>query len=532
MSGALFRDRLQAILAVGAAIALPGYYDMVFRYGEPFATPRLFAEAFVLFALGFLIRSRTGWAFLMLAAAVPLHPLIALTGMAFSVIYLAVQRPLWWVVPGAGIVLAVILALSGIPPFANLQVSFDRAWLDIVKLRDPLCFVTQWSLETYCRTLLAIALGTLAFVTGEKQSRRALATALAAGLGGILCTLIGSDFAHNVFVAQLQPWRAMWLLALLANLHLVTALRRLGREPARLDVARLGVVNAAIPFVLSEFVPQFIQIAAPLMAISAGIGVWQLRTGWRLPAAIRAGALLTFALGGAATIVFCYGFKVLLEAWPDQFRSRIGACLLLVAALACMFALFRCRRRTGWYSRAVLPVTAILFGLSLYGWDARDAWARFVETPEPASASLAALLPAGATVYWEGGTRLLWLRLRRPSYFSCSQGAGVVYFRDTAVEFERRAQSFRLLRTLDFGGATRCPQFDSTAGHGRSRSDLRQVCRREPTLDYLVLAWPVEGVDGKTWVAPVALARPRELAGRLVPFRTDRFYIYACADLR
>jgi hypothetical protein len=170
------------------------------------------------------------------------------------------------------------------------------------------------------------------------------------------------------------------------------------------------------------------------------------------------------------------------------------------------------------------PLLAVtLLPLAALGWDARTPWTRFVETPGEARGSLASLLPLDAPVYWEGGVEMLWFGLRRPSFFSCTQGTGALFFRDTAIHYQHRLQSFRPLQAVD----AFCAGGDSA---DRARSDLVSVCRREPALDYLVLARPVEDAEAKVWTSPVPFQDVKVVDGKLIMFRTSTFYIYSCRD--
>jgi hypothetical protein len=55
----LIRQRSLALMSVAAVIALPNTYVLL-DYGEGFVTPRIFAEALTMAALGLLVRRRTG----------------------------------------------------------------------------------------------------------------------------------------------------------------------------------------------------------------------------------------------------------------------------------------------------------------------------------------------------------------------------------------------------------------------------------------------------------------------------------------
>ena len=89
-------------MSVAAVIALPNTYVLL-DYGEGFVTPRIFAEALTMAALGLLVRRRTGWAMAAFVASIAIHPLMTLLGLAFSSIYLMSKRPRWWIAIAAGV---------------------------------------------------------------------------------------------------------------------------------------------------------------------------------------------------------------------------------------------------------------------------------------------------------------------------------------------------------------------------------------------------------------------------------------------
>lgn len=120
----VIRDRWHALLAVAAVIVLPSNYGF-FNYGEAFATPRLFAEALTMIALGLLVRRRTVRALTVLAVAAAIHPLMTLPGIAIAFLYLAFGQPLWWAAIAGGAVATAGLAMAGVEPFANLRVTMD-----------------------------------------------------------------------------------------------------------------------------------------------------------------------------------------------------------------------------------------------------------------------------------------------------------------------------------------------------------------------------------------------------------------------
>jgi hypothetical protein len=155
------------------------------------------------------------------------------------------------------------------------------------------------------------------------------------------------------------------------------------------------------------------------------------------------------------------------------------------------------------------------------GWDQRTAWTAFVESSDAVPAELAGFVPSDATVYWEGGLELLWLRLKRPSYFSCAQAAGVMFFQGTAMAYAHRSESLG-----------RCGRPAAEHEARTTRAELQRACAREPELDWIVLPRLVEDVPRREWVSPVKLPELRITDGRLHIREHDRFHAYPCDALR
>jgi hypothetical protein len=123
---------------------------------------------------------------------------------------------------------------------------------------------------------------------------------------------------------------------------------------------------------------------------------------------------------------------------------------------------------------------------------------------------------------------LMWFKLRMPSYYSCDQGAGLLFYRGTAVEFARRREA---LQGLDISELARDCTKNPNAGAESplSLENLKHVCRSSPDLDALVIMRQVHGAPARTWRAPVAqvLVTP---GGKIQSI--DRYYRYDCADFR
>ena len=122
---------------------------------------------------------------------------------------------------------------------------------------------------------------------------------------------------------------------------------------------------------------------------------------------------------------------------------------------------------------------------------------------------------------------MLWLRLRHPSYYSCLQGSGVIFFRETAIAYAHRRESFRF--EPDRGGVCKPP--DDVAPMPASLSELKRACAREPQLDYIVVPDLVAGVPATEWVSPASRWDLQMRDGSFVLREISRYYRYGCREL-
>ena len=157
LSRTIFLRRAERWLAVGAAVVLWARYGGagVFAYAEPFATPRLFAEALVMAGLALGLRRRWLLAAAVLILAAALHPLVAACGAGVLLVLAALDDRRVWIVIGvaaAGGALAVAVG-----PFAHALARYDDAWFQVVLLRCRFVFMTHWTWRDFCQVGAVLA---------------------------------------------------------------------------------------------------------------------------------------------------------------------------------------------------------------------------------------------------------------------------------------------------------------------------------------------------------------------------------------
>jgi len=515
-----------AILAAAAIIALNPRYGsfVIFQYGESFTTPRLFAEAFVLAGLALHKRLYVAAACMAVAAAV--HPLMALPGIAVLGLIAASREPRLWLLAGAGLVLAVGLAWVGVAPFSRLTMRFDAAWFQVVYERCAFGFLGQWGLFDLLQVaapLTGVIIGWCVATTAERQVLSAVSIATALGLAA---TLLGADLLLNVLITNLQPWRALWLFALVGNAFAAIAALRLPSSSA----AR-PLLYAALACALTEqalLIPAI--FSAGLFGVALAAHLWEQWSGRALP---HLAWLLCVLV--AALVAVSLGIPTAFHIFPLR-TEALGVVVLSVGVLVLLagtgLSIMLTGRGDGRSRRTAVMLGLVLaFGAAMVA-DRRTGWTRFVSSPA-LKEEVTAFLGDGRNVYWEGGVELLWFKQRRPSFFSCLQGVGAMFDADVAREWMRRARAFSAVNVIDFQISTRaiCPpqaELDQTAPP--RPEDVVRVCRELPELDSLVLLTHVPGLPSTEWRAP-----PGADVGRMVERRMPGppvFYLYRCAELR
>jgi hypothetical protein len=481
-----------------------------------------------------MLRGSSIRAILLLCVSIAIHPLMTLPGVVILFFFEAGRRPALWLVVAIAAMAIPALAFSGIQPFARLLVSFDPAWLATVRVRNSYCLPTQWGLEEWLPDCNILALAILVLSTAEPDERRFVGTVLAVALGGVVISIIGGDLVHNVLVVDIQLWRATWLLAVAVHLLVGPMLLRVQRRGESLfTIANFLTALTLGLFALSGFLSAISIPVAPTAVVAWLVGAWERAKGRPIKVGIR--ILVLAFVGGVLglTFVVVYVSFVDLAFTPPALRQTLCGIALAASASSAIWLHAAATKPRKWVSHpaAMLCLAVALVTLAGFNWDQRTPWTKFVDTTEAPPVSLASSLPGDLPVYWEDVTAP-WFLLKRSSYFSCEQGTGVLFSRGTAINYQRRYESFRALRTLDFGHDPYCLPADGDATAPLSRDDLSSVCKKEPGLGALVLTKAVPGVPEWIWVSPVKFQDVRALEARSRLFSTDRFFVYSCADLR
>ncbi|SBT03475.1 membrane hypothetical protein [Candidatus Accumulibacter aalborgensis] len=423
----------QALILV---TVLPATYGSlgVFAYGEPFLTARIWAEPPALLAVACIVRGYRVAAIASLAFAAAMHPVIAFPAALFVFFFGFRGRQQWAIVAAGGVVLATLCA-SGIPPFANLTQTMDPLWLDLSAARSPWVFLDHWSAIEYREPLFLALLLTTAALLSVRDSRRLWWSVLGVFLVGMGLAFL-AVYWPAVPLVQMQPWRVLWLVKILAIAAAIVLLqdnwsvspfsRMLlgGLAACALTLDSTGLFCAAPLFMLL--------VIRHRLALEPRLPPWLSPLIWGVIVVVIGEKVFWEVLLSSPVLDFTgplfanlsLANRVLIIA---QQSDWLVFAPLLLGAWCLLHHRPRSRR---WLF--LLSATFMVFFAAYWQAGSRN---QVVKDPlrETAYAELAHLIQAQHLTYWGDGLPTLWLNLHRGSYASPQQAAGIIFSRQTAI---------------------------------------------------------------------------------------------------
>lgn len=479
-------DTTARVLVLLWASSLSTWYGgtSVFRIAESFATPRPLAEALVLFALGgLLVRQRRGLNAASsrsnvvveagtLSLAMLLHPLMALPG-AMIWLWLQSDRVRAWLIGIGGAGVLVLLLPNPVgewhPLLARSLAHFDAEWFGVLERRGALVLPSQWAPSDFSRIVVQLVTLLVCIPHVPTRLKPLLGALVAFAIASVVLTWLGGDVFRSVLLTQVQPWRVLWLVALIAPVALYLLLES-ALAPSPTLASNVAASSQAGPY----------QTAGTLLLGTAWLILDLSQSSAWL--ALAGGLLFTVGCSTKNGVVFARRTRCALmiialglwlvfaglEAWiafevvnshPDpaarwSWRSVTATGLPRNIVLMLIVAVMS-RRVSPWPIKhaGVTGAAAVFLVAALALFDQRSALARRTDEALELRRSHPAETPRG-DVLWLDSDIETWGLLGAPTWGGNFQGISKVFDRTLAVRWEHRT---KLLDSITTGGNSRRP---------------------------------------------------------------------------
>lgn len=475
------------------------YGKYALSYGEPFLTPRIFSEALVLFSIVFLVGRKDVPAFLLLSMAFLFHPLMAAGGIIFSFIYKAYADKKWLLLPSVAALLAIFAASLQIQPFPGLFETMDKEWYEFNNKISSIAFIDTWESEHFNTVLFDASIIGSAFLVAAGDLRRFFFTSLLTGSVGIFLSSVGTYVFRNVFVIQVQPWRALWLMHLFAYLAGAFLIFEFW---SRSRFSRL--------FLAAYLTAWFMAPLVPLSGIlTVSIFLTHFLTRNKNENEVRVSRLVEKLLfwsplaSGAIWLIYgcLFAYIQFLKTPGGMPFPRFAQEILLDTKLFLIFGFLSIRSlivKTGQRKAlaAFLAVSLLLNMAAIWMWDHRSVQDKFIEGNGKIFENK---IPAGSVICWpdyflnESSIKKIWFMMGSSGYADPVQAAGIIFSREKAMKYFQRMKRLESLGFFD-------PRYHEVSESGSipkpAFSGLVHVCR-DPEVDYIVLnfKYPDGAVD-------------------------------------
>ncbi|MEW6436140.1 MAG: hypothetical protein AB1508_03100 [Pseudomonadota bacterium] len=530
-----------ALICVAALPAVYGPFG-IFSFGEPFAVPRGLAEAGVLFALAAVLSRRRFLAGGALVVSLALHAPTALAGAGVVFIMLASETPILWLIALAAGAAALVAGLLHLGPAKILFETYDPSWLAIIRARNPFLFESLWPAAAWSQAAVSGATLLTAAALTQGRVRHALAATAAVALIGILTAYILGELSSDILILQLQPWRTLWLVKLLALVMAPLCASSLwsdGRTDSRLVLILLAC---------AWYVADIASMALPL-SLMALVLLARSRSG-RPDQTPKPFLWLTAFVGLCLVLLETFGDVIvaahLWRAASDagaSFSARLLLPLLhalgfLAAASAIALSIRRWPVATAWQVASLAALVALLLPFSLASADHREPTRRMADIGAGRDTLTELLGPTPNGVVWieNDVAPLFWAG--RPTWVNGLQGTAGAFSRPLAMQWDKRS---RLL--VANGLATeneRDPYLPLSATEldpAKVAQGAVAVCKTADGPDAIIAPFDLTKYfpSGrvKIWHTPIRNVRNIEVRPQgFFYVKRDFYSVLRCADLR
>jgi len=504
-------------------LIFPAVYagNWILSYAESFLTGRSLSEPIVLLVIAAYLSRRYAWAILLFILAATLHPLQALGGLLVIWIHLVQQKKAWlhllWVP-----VLLFLASLAGTPHLEFLSARFDPQWFEWLMGPNRLTFLSEWTSVDWI-FILTDAFLILLWTRSRWEPASTLARSiLIATFLGFALSYVFYEQLRFVLLGGLQLWRVDWLLHWFAMVS-IPALLYIQYQKTQIKsiefwalftIVALGTQNRISPEmgkIVFVLIPLYLAWPRIKDQISPRLVAFLL---YSMPLAF-AVALLKFIQQSYERYHASWHFGTPLTMHYMLLSNPVigGLCVI---ALVYLFL-----RRPKWQVYGVfLALAALIFSVTT--WDRRSDWTLEIEQTRGDGSEFSIKMEPQAQVFWSNDLLGPWLVLRRASYFSAQQTAGILFNRETAREvMKRHAELNALNGSLDSCKAQKINETGDEACNIQGVT-LTALCRvAKPYLDYIVLDFQSDERYAGVWNL-----KAKDIMGKPISY-----YLYRCSDL-
>jgi hypothetical protein len=434
---------------------------------------------------------------------------MALAGMLYWWTYQVIKDKRWIALVFLGVI-PIGLAFAGVAPFTQLLQFFDEAWLATLLRFNRNIFPLQWTLNDWSLLAVDVVQLMVAVTVTAGVLRNAAIAGLTTAAAAVTISVLGADLLHDVLIANLQPWRALWIVHWLAIASLAPV------------AARLWATDGQGRLLVGLLVFNFFLRGLPASIGGAMLAVIVFALRGRVATNPR---LINFVLWALLSGVFLQWWSI--AAWMRT-EADLGIDPLsqfLIETLSKRFPLLVFGAAVAWLalrrsSIAAIAVVAVYASVSFSLWDQRTPLRHYMESQEWGHHPFSSIVTPAEQVLWYDDPLAPWILMQRRSYISGMQHAGQSFNRGTAMELLRRSEVVNVIRVQE----SICQMMNALNGSNECQPDievLREVCQRAFSPDSLVLGTRISNSWVSSWTPPV------EIGGRR-PY----YYLYECKKIR
>ncbi|MBL0940719.1 MAG: hypothetical protein IBJ03_17635 [Gemmatimonadaceae bacterium] len=508
------------------------------RFAEPFAAPRALAEALGMLAIVQALGARWWRVCALIGVAAIVHPIMTAPVIAVIVMIAASNDRVRGVLLGGGLTLGIGIAAAAVLVSGDgmLLGRFDAVWLQILDHYHSLILLRHWSSIDLARVVLQLTSLAIARTCARADARPLVDGVILVGVAGLVLSGVGVDLLSHRLMGQAQPWRALWLVAVLSTVGIGLHAHHVGDGGSKEEAddqaqirSKLSVILLASAWMLVSFTPAVVVVAVMAWGISRESNQLFGRFALRFP------SIAPLALAGALGIcvVGYYALQAVItlqvlgaapagaipSRWLMAFRTGTPAALLCIGAILALITQRRLangQRSIGTpprpVNRAVLSLGIALFVVLLS--DQRSTYERAMEAGLARSFSGVALPSQAETgpgpLAWSSGGLESWALFARPSWGTVNQGVAKVFSRSLAIQWAPRFEALVDSAVVPFEDAV----------HYRAQrrvldlSHVERLCRMPDAPSTVVLPLPSDvDVPGTVIRLPATRFEPPEERG-------------------